>query len=195
LEPTSRSIFRPEAVRRHARSKEEPVLPRFVSPCTFLCLWLLFGLLGAATVAAWALRVPTYAALPAVIANIDSVGLESAGRAGPALVVFIPTTDVARVRPGQRLLVTLDGRQVERSIIALDASIRSPAALRQEFGLRGADGLAIPGPAATAEARLEPLSDGPDPAGYVGSVEQVQIEVGSVRLLSLLPLLSQVSGG
>lgn len=186
LEPAGRSIFRSEAVRRHARSREEAVLPRFVSPYTFLCLWLLLALLGSGTVAAWVLRTPSYATLPAVITNVHGVS-------GPALLVFVPPTDVARVRPGQRMLVALDGRQMEGSIVALDPVIRSPAALRREYRLGGTEGLAVPGPCGTAIAGLEPLSHGAHPAGYLGSIEQVEIEVGSVRLLSLLPALSQVS--
>jgi len=40
-----RSIFRRDAIRRYAQAQGKAVLPRFVCPRTFLCLWMLLGLL------------------------------------------------------------------------------------------------------------------------------------------------------
>jgi hypothetical protein len=40
-----RSIFRGEAVRRYIQNHEEAVLPRLICPRTFLCLWVLLGVL------------------------------------------------------------------------------------------------------------------------------------------------------
>jgi hypothetical protein len=40
-----RSIFRTEAILRYAQNQSKAVLPRFVCPRTFLCLWILLGLL------------------------------------------------------------------------------------------------------------------------------------------------------
>jgi hypothetical protein len=39
------SIFRREALRRYAQDQSKAALPRFVCPRTFLCLWILLGLL------------------------------------------------------------------------------------------------------------------------------------------------------
>jgi hypothetical protein len=49
----SRSIFRVDAVRRYAQGREVAVLPRFVSPPTWICLWILLGLLMAGGLVAW----------------------------------------------------------------------------------------------------------------------------------------------
>ncbi len=51
-QPTKRSIFRDEAVRRYAESQEKSVLPP-LSPKTFLYLWSLVGLLAASSVVIW----------------------------------------------------------------------------------------------------------------------------------------------
>jgi hypothetical protein len=40
-----RPIFRADAVRRYIQSQQKAVLPRFICPRTFLCLWILLGLL------------------------------------------------------------------------------------------------------------------------------------------------------
>ena len=52
-ETFSRSIFRAEAVRRYARSRDEAVLPRFASPATWACVWLLVGLILVGGLVAW----------------------------------------------------------------------------------------------------------------------------------------------
>ncbi|MCI0748186.1 MAG: hypothetical protein L0Y58_22505 [Verrucomicrobia subdivision 3 bacterium] len=53
MNETDQSIFRPEALRRYVRSQEESVLPRLVSPRTFVTLWLVFGILVAGGILVW----------------------------------------------------------------------------------------------------------------------------------------------
>jgi hypothetical protein len=64
-------IFREDAVRHYAQGREAAVLPRFVSPPTFRCLWAMLALLLAGGVVAWF----------AVVASLR------------------PTADALRVRP------------------------------------------------------------------------------------------------
>jgi hypothetical protein len=45
IQGAHRSIFRTDAIRRYAQDQSKAVLPRFVCPRTFLCLWILLGLL------------------------------------------------------------------------------------------------------------------------------------------------------
>ena len=53
LLPTKRSIFRDEALRRYVESQEKSILPRLLSPTTFVYLWALVGLLAASSVITW----------------------------------------------------------------------------------------------------------------------------------------------
>lgn len=48
-----RRIFRPAALERYARQREEGVLPRVVTPGTFRVLWLVLALLLGSSVAAY----------------------------------------------------------------------------------------------------------------------------------------------
>lgn len=58
--PTKRSIFRDEAVRRYVESQEKAVLPRLLSPKTFLYLWSLVGLLAIGSVITWLAIKPVF---------------------------------------------------------------------------------------------------------------------------------------
>ena len=84
---SSRAVFRAQAVEQYVRTREEVILPRFVSRRAILLLW---GALAAITLAAAALlmiRLPVYTSGPVA-------------SAGPGLLaVSIP--ERARVRPGQ----------------------------------------------------------------------------------------------
>jgi hypothetical protein len=50
---TKHSIFRAAALRRYAQGKDHVVLPRYVSPRSFLYLWLLLALLMGSEVVIW----------------------------------------------------------------------------------------------------------------------------------------------
>ena len=67
MSDAKRSIFRVEAVRRYAQHRETAVLPRFVSPRTFRCLWVLTGLLAVGGGLASFAQVPVSASGPAIV--------------------------------------------------------------------------------------------------------------------------------
>jgi hypothetical protein len=48
-----RSIFRPDAVRCYAQSREKSISPRLASPRIFVLLWLFIGLLLAVELVLW----------------------------------------------------------------------------------------------------------------------------------------------
>lgn len=72
MKDSRRSIFRNDAVRRYVESREKSVLPRLVSPRTFIYLWFLLGLLGMSSIVAWFARVPMYASGSAIVVRWKS---------------------------------------------------------------------------------------------------------------------------
>lgn len=184
-----RTIFRPEAYRRYIHSREQAVLPRFVSPPTFLFLWMLLGLLAAGGLVAWLAEVPVYAAGPAAV--VDGKRLNAASADAAMLVAFLPPGELPGLRAGQRLFVHPDagGERTSSSILAVEPGITSPEAAAERFGLAPGAAAALTQPAAVAIARFEPAPGGLPAAAYLGSVYQVEVEVGSRRLISLLPVV------
>jgi hypothetical protein len=176
------SVFRPEALRRYGGEYDRAVLPRLVSPRTFLALWALLGLLLAAGGGAWAARVPQYASGTAVI-----VPPERGGPDGGALtaVAFLPPEHLARLRPGQTAFLDLEGpgQRAARPIVAVAPEILGPDAARQRFGADVAS--FVTRPAAVATVDPAPLPGG-SAGAYPGSVYQAEVQVGSRRLLALV---------
>jgi hypothetical protein len=167
---------------------------RVLSPPTFLCLWLLLGLLVAAGCVAWFTQVPVYASgFAAVVAwKGNAQGIHES----VVLVAFLPSQDLPHLRVGQTLLVTFDTTRgaVNRTLIAVEPQVVGPAAAQQRFGLGASAAQAVSQPTAVAIARFEPAPAGLPVSIYIGSVYQVQVQVGVQSVFSLLPFFSSSSG-
>ena len=187
------AIFRPEAVRRHTESRDRAVLPRFVSPRTFLALWLSLALITAMGVTAWFVQVPIYAVGSAVA--VERPGQQLRGEA--IGVVFLPAQFRETLRPGQTVFLDLPGAaaRVPRPILEVQPDILSPAAARDRFSLDGAAAGAITAPVVAVFVALAPFPSGLPASAYTGSIYTAEIEIGSRRLLSLLPLVGPLLGG
>ncbi len=192
MNDAKRSIFRVEAVRRYTQHRETAVLPRFVSPRTFLGLWVLFGLLAVSGGLAWFARVPVYTSGPAIVVDARDNKLQEMPD-DVLVVAFFPPENRSRLEVGQRLFLQFppNGERLRRSIIAIEPEIYSPVAAQRRFALEPSAVLAVAHPAAVALARLEPVPAGVPAPGYVGSIGRVDIEVGSRRIVSLLPFIDQ----
>src|SRR5688572_16984073 len=125
--PDGYRIFRPAAIERYAGGRDKAVLPRLVSPRTFLALWALLGLLATAGVAAWSARTPVYASGPAVVLEPRDNGV--------AVAVVLPAVYHPLLRAGQPVFLDVSGgsRRVRRSIVMVEPQIISPDAARRRF--------------------------------------------------------------
>lgn len=184
-----RPIFRADAVRRHLQGREASVLPRFVSPRSLVCLWLLLGLLAAGLFLTWLAPVPVIVSGTAVVVAGTAGALPS--RDAAVLVAFLPPQSLPHLRPGQRVWLAAGPARERwsRRVLAVEPAISSPEAARRRFG--GAAG-AIRGPAAVIIARWPPLQDHLPAAAYLGSIYHADVETGRRRLISFLPLAGRL---
>jgi hypothetical protein len=178
-------IFRPDAVQRYLRGRQTPVWPRLVSPPVFLCLWILAGLLLAAGLSAWAFRVPV---------SISGTATVVRGTNGEMVIVaFFAPANLPRLDAGQKLVLSSpDGRGgFIEAIVSVKPAIISPEAARQRFALGVGAAHLITQPSAIAVARLD-ASDLSLPAeAYLASTFRADVEVGSRRVISLLPVIGR----
>ena len=113
---SSKAVFRTEAVEQYVRTREEVILPRFVSTRTILLLWAALAAIVAGTAALLMVAVPVYTSGTAAPAS----------RAG-ALEVYVPAEALARVRPGHAAYFRADegGRRFAGRVMAAGASGRA----------------------------------------------------------------------
>jgi hypothetical protein len=180
-----RQIFRPEVVRRFTERQEQAILPRFVRPRIFLCLWILLALLASAAVAGWQVRVPERVSGPAVI--VSSPG------GAPEIVGFIPASDAPRLGTGQAITLRLPGYAgaISGTVEAVDLDIVSPAEAATLPGIGDPATLGLPslGPMVIVRAPLDAQSGELDPAAFAGTGGRIEVTVGSQRLTrTMLPV-------
>jgi hypothetical protein len=186
----NRSIFRADAIRRYAASREEVVLPRWISPSSFLYLWLLLGLLFGGIFVAWCAKVPVSVAGKATIVRSRD---RTTGREKVVIAAFFPTQTRSRLQAHQPLrlhfegLSSLDRSRLSRLKLKDKPVIRSPEDIRDRFGLTASTALQINQPVAVAIVPLDPADLHLPTSAYIGSTGKAEIVVGSQRLLSLLP--------
>ncbi|MDZ7960294.1 MAG: hypothetical protein RMY34_20830 [Aulosira sp. DedQUE10] len=180
-----RSIFREDAVRRYLEGREKSILPRLVSPRSFIYLWFLLGLLVMSSIIAWLTKVPVYASGSAIVVRLSNQRI--------VVAAFFPPQHLANLRKTQKLFLNFEARGNRKShtIIAVEPEIISPDTIQKRFVLNSQTAQQITGPSAVAIAQLEPISENLSAAAYLGSVGHAKAEVGSQRIISLLPLIGQ----
>jgi len=188
---TRRSIYRNDALLRYARGKDKSILPRFVSTCTVAWLWIFLALLLAGGLATCLVRVPIYSAGSAIVVESAAYGHIAPGKF--VMVAFLPADSLSHLRVGQNLFVNIDERieRLSRPIIAVEPEVTSPDKVRRHFLLSGEMASAITQPVAVAIAQLEPLPSSLPASSFAGSIYPVNVEVGSQRLIFLLPLMDR----
>lgn len=175
-----RQFFRKEALEHYARSREKDILPRSVAPPVFLFFWVLLGLLLAATLLAWQVQAPTYAAASGFIAQDNQPGGEKQA------VLFVPANLSPALRVGQSitLQVALTGQTLPGTITAVEPDVITPDAARQQYTLTGDLALVITQPSVVVTLDLGAAL----PQGvFAGNSLIAQVQVGTRPVLSLLP--------
>lgn len=166
------------------QAKAQTVLPRFIAPPVPLCLWLLLSCVLTVSVLAWLTRVPVYRNGVATVVAQNSANEE-------LIVAFFPPESKSEMKAGQNLSLKLDpaGPPVMRTIASIEPRILSPAEARKKFNLDNTAAPTYRFPAAVAIARLGKPNDELPASAYEGTVIEAQVEVGSQRLIALLPLV------
>ncbi|HEU4770239.1 MAG TPA: hypothetical protein VFS77_22925 [Pyrinomonadaceae bacterium] len=194
-----RLIFRVEAIRRNSRGGGEAILPQFSSPGIIWLLWTLIGLSLAGGLLLWFLQVPVYAKATAILLPADyysKSGHNARVSHEPLVAVVIPARTGREVRVGQRVFWSFSktGPRVSRIVMEVEPSVRSPESLQTSLGLHGRTTASITEPSVIAIVNLGPVPDDVPASAYVGSVYYAEVEVGTKRVISLLPFVGRLIG-
>jgi hypothetical protein len=176
-----RTIFRESAIEAYRRRTERDIVPRLVARPIIVGCWLLLGTFVAAALVAWSVRVPTYVgASGAILAGAER---PPAGGGRTGAVLFLSPDRSSDLRDGQpvRAQIGSSGRFVQGAVTRVERRLIGPAAARRRYRI-GADLVTEPSivVAARLDARLRPET-------YGGSRITARVEIGSQRLLGLLP--------
>ncbi len=189
---SKRPIFRNKMLQQYKQKRNKTVLPRFASPPVFPFFWILLGLLLMAGVTAWLGQVPIYVAGSGVILHPGSTVQQARDEA--VAVIFVPATTSPKLRAGLAIQVQIGstGSQLLGTLAMVEPGVISPSDARQRYGLGGDLASVITQPSYVATVKLGPTISA---HLYTGSIVHAQVQVGTQRVLSLLPGLGTLFGG
>ena len=166
------------------QARAQTVLPRFIAPPAPLCLWLILSCFITASVLGCLTRIPVYRnGIATVVLRADE----------EMIVAFFPPESKSEMKAGQNLSFKLDpdGPPLVRPVAVVEPAILSPADARKKFNLDVATSRAYEGPAAIAIAPLGKPSENLPASAYEGVVVEARVEIGSQRLIALLPVVGR----
>ncbi len=204
-------IFRSNAIKHYIEAREKHEFPRFMSLPTTILLWILLTLFVAAAALVWSEQVPVYTTTQGIVVVQSSGESASAtgkqvpatavgksalaiGKQAPAIaklispiavgVFFFPPAQAQNLHTGLpvRLHVGPSGQQISSQIASVEPGVMSPAVLRALFHLENTS-LSITQPSTVVIVKLNPAFA----TAYAGSTVMANLQVGSERLISLLP--------
>lgn len=186
----TQQIFRAKALEQHAFRWEKTILPRVVAPRFFLFLWILLGLLFSATVFAWSAQVPMYATGSGIVLAQGSTVSVRGDEAVAA--VFLPATPSLKVQAGATVLLRIGSTtQLKATVLAVQPGVMSPDDIQQRYRLSNTPGQTITEPSIVV---FVGLGSAMPTQTYAGSLVSAQVQVGTRRVLSLLPGFNQLLG-
>ena len=189
-----RLIFRDTAMQRYVLCRTRSVLPQFASLRITTLLWVIAGMLLSLGLLAWLIHIPVYVSGLGVVIESPRLG---AGEVGDVhrMAVVLGDKERSRVRVGQKVFWSFDNRggRVSLTLIAIETEVSSIKAVYERFKLTGAAAAGITEPVVVAFVDPEALPDNVPASSYAGNVYRIDVEVGTMRVISMLPFISGFS--
>jgi len=189
-----RLIFRDTAMQRYALGRTKSVLPQFASLRVRTLLWVIAGMLLSSGLLAWLIHIPVYASGLGVMIESRTPGAAEVGDVH-RMAVVLPDKERSRVRVGQKVFWSFDntGGRVRLTLTAIETQFSSRKAVYERFKITGAAAAAITEPVVVAFVNPEALPDNLPASTYAGNVYHVDVEVGTMRAILMLPFISGFS--
>lgn len=194
MNEANRSIFRKEAVEKYIQEQENQVLPKFISPRLFLCLWIVFGLFFGLAVWLCFAEVPMFVSGRGMIVDQDKRNACQGQK--PCIVAFFTPDIQPRLIAGKSLMIKHKNQRqwLDQPVIIVESKVLSPAQIQKNYGPT-AGGMPLAGqPSAVAVCRLDPDSHPMRSDSVIEGAFEVRIDAGTRRLGSFLPVLDHFFG-
>lgn len=175
---TKPSLFREQAIEHYMRSRSKEILPRFISPQIFWCLWIVSGLFLILGLIFWNIRIPSY---------ISGLGIVAAANQGDGqAVIFVPADQLHMVHVGEPVQLSIGsaGPALLSRVTEVAPTLLAPTQARQRYKLDGTLALLVTQPSALLLVALDarfPVRS------YAGSIVHAQIQIGEHSILSFFP--------
>jgi hypothetical protein len=183
-------IYRTYAVQQYIEKSEKVVLPRFARPRMIIALWVLCGFLFSGLIVAWYTKIPHYIAGKAMVTETPNADTQA--QTMYRCAIFTAPSAQQNVKIGQRIFIYLSSGRISGIISSIEPQIMSPDAIRHEFHN---DDKAIMGyitqPVLVIYSQIDSIPGNLPLRAYLGSQCKAEIEIGSQRILTLVPFIGK----
>ncbi len=189
--PSHHPLFREKALKQYMQKQEKDILLRPVSPPIFACLWILLCLFLMAAFLAWWQEVPTFVEGSGVILAQGQANTTTSDKA--VILIFLPAMYAGQIRSKLpvRVQIGSGGPELSSTVEHVEPGIISPTEARKRYMLDSDAAQILTQPSIALTVMPETAL----PAHvYAGSLVSAQVQIGSRRVLSLLPSFSQLIG-
>jgi hypothetical protein len=190
MSQAQRPLFREHALKHYLQKREKDILPRLVSPPTFICGWFLLCLVVAVGVVAWLEKVPIFVNGSGIVLAQEQGNVSGDG--GTARV-FLPASQARLVHVGETSLLQVGrtGPSFTTRIVHVEPGLLSPDDVHKRYGFNYYGMPVITEPSVAVDVKIKPsvLS-----RLYAGSPVSAQVQIGTRRVLSLLPGFDSLIG-
>jgi hypothetical protein len=143
-------------------------------------------------VAVWFTSTPVYASGLAIVVDTGNkpVNIEE----GTAMLVLLPPEAQPVLDEGKTVLIQVNAtsKPLKREIVAFEKNASKVNRTLEEFALENHPAVAKAQPAAVAIVRLEDMPGNVVTNDYIGTIFRADMQVGSRRIASLLPLMDRI---
>jgi hypothetical protein len=190
MSQAQRPLFREHALKHYLQKREKDILPRLVSPPTFICGWFLLCLVVAVGVVAWLEKVPVFVNGSGIVLAQEQGNVFGDG--GTARL-FLPASQARLVHVGETSLLQVGrtGPSFTTRIVHVEPGLLSPDDVHKRYGFNyyGMPVITEPSVAVDVEVKPSVIS-----RLYAGSPVSAQVQIGTRRVLSLLPGFDSLIG-
>jgi hypothetical protein len=157
-----------------------------------VALWAIVVLLIFSGITVWFTTTPVYASGLAIV--VDTENKPTNIEEGTAILVLLPPEAQPALDEGKTILIQVNAssKPLERKIVAFEKDASKVDSILEEFDLDDHPAVAKAQPAAVAIVRLNDMEGDMLANDYVGTIFRADIQVGSRRIASLLPLMDQI---
>jgi len=191
MSQAQRPLFREHALKHYLQKREKDILPRLVSPPTFICGWFLLCLVAAVGVVAWLEKVPIFVNGSGIVLAQEQGNVSSGD--GGTIRIFLPASKARLVHVGETSLlqVGMAGPTFTTRIVHVEPGLLSPDDVHKRYGFNYYGMPVITEPSVAVDVKVKPsvLS-----RLYAGSPVSAQVQIGTQRVLSLLPGFDSLIG-
>jgi hypothetical protein len=184
-----RSIFRQRAIDKYMQRQELHVILRLVSPRMFKFLWVLLLLAVCAGALVWSFQEPIMVQGKGLVLQPKATNGKNVQEI-VVLLLFSPD-QLGKLKVGQPVSISIATANItfNSTIQTIEPEVMSPAAISALANSQPSLAQTISGPSVVATAPVEPMSVAQT---YLGSQCEVQAQIGSQSVLSMVPGISEV---